>query len=127
MTAALASGPLQRQQVGQRPTDREATAHDDDVQTGDGDVVVLEQHLDAGGVQASGASTPWHELAEVHRVQAVDVLVRIDRQQRRLVVEVRRERVLDEEGVDAGIGVEAATTSSILLGGVGREVAWWPR
>jgi len=29
----VGSRPLQRQQVGQRPTDREATAHDDDVQT----------------------------------------------------------------------------------------------
>jgi len=41
-------------------------------------------------------------------VRTVGVLVRIELGQRRLVVEVRRNRVLDQYSVDAGIGVVVA-------------------
>ena len=75
------------------------------------------------GVHGQRTVDALHELAEVHRMEAVDVLVRVDRQQRRLEVEVLRERVLHQVGVDGGIGVEPLDDrEDVLLGGVGRQV-----
>ncbi len=64
-----------------------------------------------------------HQVAEVHRVEPVDVLGRIDPKQCRAVVEAGGERVLQEVGVDPVVGVEAVDDLvDIGLGGVGRQV-----
>ena len=83
-------GPLEGEQVGERTADGEAATDDDDVLPLDGDVVVDEQRLDAGGGARQRPVDALHEVAEVDRVEAVDVLGRVDRQQRGLEVEVRR-------------------------------------
>jgi len=51
---------------------------------------------------------PHDEQAEVHRMQAVDILGRFDGPQRGRVVERLRQRNLHQEPVDSGIGVELA-------------------
>ena len=52
------------------------------------------------GVHGSGPVGPHDQAAEVDRVQAVDVLVRIDGQQDPLLVEAGGQRQLDQVGVD---------------------------
>ena len=52
------------------------------------------------GVQGSTPGRADHEPAEVHRVQPVDVLVRVDGEQRLLLVEPAGQRHLDQERVD---------------------------
>ena len=78
--------PLERQQQGEGPTYREPTADDDDVLATDGNVIGMKQ-LDYPG--RSAGKRPWcahHEPPEVHRMQPVNVLVRIDCEQRPLLV-----------------------------------------
>ena len=60
------------------------------------------------GVHGRGASAhAHHELAQVDRVQAVGVLVGVDREQRGLVVEMVGQRHLQDVGVDVGVAVVA--------------------
>ena len=100
--------PLLREQERERPAEREAAPEDHDLATRDRDLVVREQRLDAGGRARNRPGDTEHEPAEVHRVQPVDVLVGIDLEQRGLVVDLRRRRVLHEHRVDGGIVVERA-------------------
>ena len=75
------------------------------------------------GVQGSGPGHPSGKPAEVQRVHAVDVLVRVDALQRGVVVEVLRRRVLDEQPVHLGVGVEPVDDGvQIVLRGVGGQV-----
>jgi hypothetical protein len=53
-----------------------------------------------------------HELTEVERMQAVDVLDWIDRADHARLVDVVGQRELDEETVDRLVGVELATCAS---------------
>ena len=73
------------------------------------------------GVHGQRAGRAQHQAAEVHRVQAVDVLGRVDRQQGLLLVEARGQRELHQEGADGGVGVEAgdrrrATSAWVAVG-----------
>ena len=71
------------------------------------------------GVHGSGPGAPMHEAAQVDRVQAVDVLVRVDREQGPLLVEAVRQRHLDQERVDGRVGVEPV--DRLLDVGLGRR------
>ena len=106
MTAAFGRRPLLREQQRERPAEREAAAEDHDLATRHGDLVVREQRLDARGRARNRTGHAEHEPAEVHGVQAVDVFVGIDLEQRGFVVDLRRRRVLHEHRVDGGIVVE---------------------
>ena len=69
---------------------------------GDRDLVVREQRLDARGrARHRARASTEREPADVHRVQAVDVLVGVDLEQRGVEVDLRRRRVLHEVAVDA--------------------------
>ena len=59
------------------------------------------------GVHGQRSGGAHHQPAQVDRLEPVDVLVGVDGQQRPLLVEPRRQRHLDEEGVDRRVGVEA--------------------
>ena len=74
------------------------------------------------GVHGSGRR-PEHQPPEVHGVQAVDVLVGVDGEQRALLVEAVRQRDLDQERVDGGVLVERRTAASTSSGG-GRTARW---
>ena len=75
---------------------------------GDRDLVVREQRLDPGRRARQRTVHAEGEAAHVERVLAVGVLVGVELGERRLVVDVRRGRVLDEHGVDVVVGVERA-------------------
>ena len=76
--------PLLRQQQRERPAEREAPPEDHDLASRHRDLVVREERLDARGRARNRSGHTEHEPAEVHRMQAVDVLVGIDLEQRRL-------------------------------------------
>ena len=90
VTAALAVGRFRREQQGKRPAERGARPRMHDLTPGDRDLVVGQQGLDAGGRAGHGARHAEGEATHVQRVQAVDILVRVDLQQRRFVVDLRR-------------------------------------
>ena len=71
------------------------------------------------GVHGTGPGIPSASRPMLTRVHAVDVLVRVDLEQRRLVVDVRRRRVLEEDRVDGAVVVEVADRREhVGLGGV---------
>ena len=86
---AFAFGSFKRQQVRERPPDREAAPDDDDVLALDRHLVHHEQRLDPERRARPGCVGHSHdELAQVDRVQAVGVLVGIDREECGLGVEM---------------------------------------
>ena len=108
VTAALAVGPLLAEQQRQRPAEGEAPAEDDDVAARDRDLVVREQRLDARrragtGPGTDSASRPrfigWSPSTSLSGSISVEG---------GLVVEVARDRVLDEHAVDGRVVVEPA-------------------
>ena len=65
---------------------------------------------------------PVREAADVDRVEAVDVLVRIDRAEHGAGVDVLGQRHLAEDAVDLGIGVEPGDQrQQRVLRGLGRQ------
>ena len=78
----------------------------DDVPALDRDVVVREQRLDPERRARARSDRADHQPPEVHRVQAVGVLARIDRVECGLVVEALRQRQLHDERVDVRVVVE---------------------
>ena len=59
-----------------------------------------------------------HELGDVFRVEAIDVLARVDLADDGFLVDVLGRRRLDEDAVDGGVGVEIADDlEQFLLGG----------
>ena len=52
---------------------------------------------------------PGRQAAGIHRMEAVDVLGRIDRGDDLLRIDLLRQRQLHQDAVDGGIGVEAPT------------------
>jgi hypothetical protein len=117
-------GVLERQQVGERTTDREPPADDDDVLAGDGDVVGVQHVHDAAGGARDRCVLAHDQQAQVDGVQAVRVLGGVDPQQRPSVVEVARERVLHDERVDRRIRVELVDDGvHLVLGGRAREAS----
>ena len=74
------------------------------------------------GVHGERRVDAHHQPTEVDRVQPVGVLGRVETQQHRLVGEVRRERVLQQAGVDRVVGVELVDDRvQVGRGGVGPE------
>ena len=88
---------LLRQQHRERPAERRAPPEDAHLMARDRDLVVREQRLDPRGRARHRARASTARAGHVHRVQPVDVLVRVDLEQRGLVVDLRRRRVLDED------------------------------
>ena len=88
--------------------------------------VVGGQELDDAGRRAGQRAVGSHDQpAQVHRVEAVDVLVRVDGQEHPLLVEAGREGELHQVGVDRRVGVELGHHRLQLgLGDVGRQVPW---
>jgi hypothetical protein len=83
--------------------DDEAAAEDDDVFAGKVHAAAREQFHDAGGRAGDEARVVLLcELAEVEGVEAVDILVRGDAAEDGDLVDVFRQRRLDEDAVDAG-------------------------
>jgi hypothetical protein len=79
--------------------------------------------LDARRRAGARAGSTHDELAEVDRVQAVHVLLGVGAQQRGLEVEVPRERVLHQVGVDRRVAVEPVDDGEhVVLRCVGRKV-----
>ena len=114
---------LLRQEQRQRPAEREAAPEDHDLPARDRDLVVREQCLDARGRARHRSGHAEREPPEVDRVQPVDVFVGIHLEQRGLVVDLRRRRVLHEHRVDCGIVVERADRGDeVGLGRVLRKV-----
>ena len=75
------------------------------------------------GVHERGASTPWTSLPRFTGWMPSTSLSGSTASSARLEVEVPRERVLEEEGVDRGVGVELGDhLEDVGLGGVGGEV-----
>ena len=90
---------------------------------GHGDLVVGQQRLDTGRGAWHRARHRQCEPAHVDRVQAVDVLVGIKLHQRRLEVDVSRRRVLEQDGVDRVVVVEAVdSVDHVLLRAVSGQV-----
>ena len=101
-------GAFLREQQGERPTEGGAAAEDAHLVARHRHVVVREQRLDPGGRARDGAGHRQRQPAHVDRVQAVDVLVGVDREQRGVEVDLGRGRVLHEHRVNRRILVEFA-------------------
>ncbi len=67
---------------------------------------VLEQHQAAQRRAGDEPGLADREPAGIVDVEAVDVLGRVDRGDHRLLVDLRRQRQLDEDAVDRVVGVE---------------------
>ena len=92
--------------------------------TGDRNVVGLEHVDDAAGRARHRGVLAHDQATEVDRVQSVGVLCGVDAHERRAVVEPRRERVLHDERIDGGVGVQLVDGRlDVGLGGVVRQTA----
>jgi hypothetical protein len=67
---------------------------------------VLEQHDAAERGAGHEAGQPGRQPAGIDRMEAVDILVRIDAEQHLLGIEMRGKRQLDQDTVHRGIGIE---------------------
>ncbi len=95
------------QQHRERPAERGAATENDHLTAGDLDAVVGEQRLDPGRGAGQRPGQPDGEATHVERVHPVDVLVRVEGLQRRVVVQVGRDRILDQDAVHVPVVVEA--------------------
>ena len=98
--------PLERHQVGQRAADREATANDDDMFALHRHLVVLQQQLNTSRRARNRRIDALDKFAQVHRVEAVGILLGKNPDQRSLVVETLWKWVLDDVRIDRWIVVE---------------------
>ena len=114
--------PLERHQVGQRPTDREATANDDDMFALHRHLVVLQQQLNTSRRARNRGVDALHEFAQVHRVEAVGILFGKHPNQRSFIIEALRKWVLDDVRIDRWIVVEFVDDGiDFVLPGRGRQ------
>src|SRR5581483_11785062 len=108
----------------ERTTDGEASPDDHDVLAPDLDAVLDEQALDAERCARPRPGHAHDESSEVHGMQAVGVLLGIDRQQRLLLVDLIRQRQLHDERIDRGIMVERVDLGlQVVPRDVGGELA----
>ena len=94
------------QQQAERAADGDAAADDGDVRARDRHVVPAQQLDDALG---RARQRPWlaeHQLAEVDRLQAVGVLVRVDQAEHALRVQAGRQRQLHDVAGAGRVGVQ---------------------
>ncbi len=113
-------------------------SQDDDFRAGQRHAGADEQLVDAGGrARLEERILAEEKFPDVDRVEAVDVLAEIDRAEDFLLLEVARQRRLDEDAVDFRIVVEPVDqVEQFLLGGflfqhdrVGADadlLAFWP-
>ena len=94
------------EQQAQRPAHGDAAADHDHVGPRDGDVVAAEQLDDAVGRAGQRGVLAEHQPAEVGRVQAVGVLVRVDQREHPVRVHVPGQRELDDVAGAGRVGVE---------------------
>ena len=95
------------QELRHRLADDVRAADDHGVQAGEVAELGLQQLQAAERRARDEAGEADGEPAGVDRVEAVDVLVGIDGEDDRVGVDMRRQRQLDEDPVDRGVGVEA--------------------
>jgi hypothetical protein len=107
VTAALAVGRFWGKEHRQGAAEGGATAEDDDLPAGDGHAVVRQKRFDARRSARQWTGQADSEAAQVEWVHAVYVLVRVDRLQRHVVVQMRRDGVLDEQPMHGRVRVEA--------------------
>jgi hypothetical protein len=67
---------------------------------------VGQQRLDPRGCASDRRRQPESETPNVDRLHPVHVFVRVDRRERRIVINVPGRRMLEEHGVDPRVGVE---------------------
>ena len=126
VTAALAPALLQGEQQRQRAAERGAPPDDDDVLARDVDAVVRRTSPGCPRACRHRPLLLQHELAQADGVQAVAVLVGVDGAQGGVEVELRRDRVLDEVGVDGGSALKRSTaaTRSACVPSPGTSMCW---
>ena len=87
-----------------------------------GDLVLAEHFHHSGRCAGQKIVLAEHDLADVDRVEGVDVLFGADPLDHRLVVKVLGQRKLDEDPVDVGLFVERIDErEQLLLSRFGRE------
>src|SRR5829696_7646960 len=114
---------LGRQEHGQGPADQQAPADDDHVAALDRDPLAAQQLDDADGRAGGEPGVAAQQPALVLRVEAVDVLGRVDGVLDLDRVQPGRQRQLDQDAVDLLVGVEPGHRGQhVPLGGVGRQL-----
>ena len=88
---SVQAGALEREEVGQWASDGDTAADDHHVAALDRHVVGVEQLDDPRRRARQRPRRAEHEAAEVDRVQPVDVLGRVDGEQRLLLVQAGRQ------------------------------------
>ena len=112
------------QQQAQRAADRGAAADHGDLGAVQRYVVAAQQVHDAARRAGQRAGEAEHEPAQVDRVQAVGVLVRVDQLQHPAGVEVLAAAAAGRCSRGSRVGVELGDDRlDVLLGGVGGQVA----
>ena len=87
--------------------DNQTAAEHHNVFARERDAGAVEQLHDAGGRAGDETGVVLlREFAEIQRVETIDVFVRRDAAEDGEFVEVFRQRRLDEDAVDSGVGVE---------------------
>ena len=107
--------PLLREQQRERAAECRATTEDAHRPPGNRHLVEGQQCLDTRGCARDRSRHRQRKPAHVQRVEPVDVLVRIHLEQRRLEVDLRRRRVLDQHRVDIAGVVEIADGSHQIV------------
>ncbi len=97
---------LVEQEHGDGLADNVATADDDGVLAGNGNVAALENLNDAGRRAGRKRRAAGEQAARVHGMKAVHIFCRIDSVEEGLRVNLRRERQLDEDAVDVIARIE---------------------
>ncbi len=119
----VSSRALVRQQQGQGPAKGRPSADDDDTATGNFDAIVGQHHLDARRGAGHRPRFLEHEAPQVHGVEAVGILGRIDASQGLVEVESVGHRMLDQVGVDLVVAVEGINSiEEGLLASVGDDL-----
>ena len=115
---------LLAEQQCERAAEGGAASEDHDVAARDRDLVVGEQRLDARGRARHRSGHAEREPTHVRGMGGVDVLVRVHHRDGGVVVEVPRDRVLQEQRMDGRVvAVAADLVLDLLLGRAGGQVA----
>ena len=85
---------------------QDAAAHHDGPLAGKGHAVAGQQGHHTSGGTAARPRLALEQPAQIQSVQAVGILLRVDRQQQRALIEAGRQGQLQQDAVAGGIGVE---------------------
>jgi hypothetical protein len=112
-----------RQKQPKRPAHGDAAANHGHLSAGDLHAEPPQQHHDAVRRARQRAVLAEHQFAQVHRMQAVSVLLRVHQVQHALLVQARGQRELHDVARAGRILVELEhRLFHLRLGGVGRQV-----